>query len=202
MNNNYIAMHSTISTNCYGNDFPTREVYDIARRSVEVCARSKGWYLRAIEIDDVIQDTVIKAFQYWNTFNPERAQLKTWVSRIAVQRLSDALKKEKGLTPLEYHSKEGDSYIRFDRTYDVGYEADRGLESYETMESISEAINSIPGNQKRILELSLDEDLKPRQMAERVGCSADAAAVLLCRARKAVRKRLGHEFMDEQGFAA
>lgn len=50
--------------------------------------------------------------------------------------------------------------------------------------------------------LSVDEGLKPRHMAEQIGCSAGAASTLLCRARKSVAKGLGKDFFAGYGFAA
>ena len=40
------------------------------------------------------------------------------------------------------------------------------------------------------------------EMAELIGCTADAAATLLCRARKALKKVLGSSFLAEYGIAA
>ena len=56
-------------------------------------------------------------------------------------------------------------------------------------------------NQRYILDLHL-QGLKPKKMAEQIGCTPGAAATLLCRARKALARELGWEFLSEYGYCA
>lgn len=44
--------------------------------------------------------------------------------------------------------------------------------------------------------------MKPKKMAEQIGCTADAAATLLHRARKTLKRMLGTRFLAEYGIAA
>ena len=191
-------------TSINNNDFPAQEVCEIARKTIEICTGANGWYLRVITVDDLVQETALKALQYWDTFDRSKSKLETWVSRLARQRLADAVKRERGMVPLEHRKRDGKEYVyyRYIDGIAPGYEADREMETREAVDLIQEAIDALPESQGNILGLSMDEGLKPRHIAERTGYTADAATVLLCRARKAVRRRLGDEFLSEHGFAA
>ena len=63
------------------------------------------------------------------------------------------------------------------------------------------AIGSLSENYRFIISLQM-EGMKPKKMAELIGCTADAAATLLCRARKALKRMLGTRFLAEYGIAA
>ena len=105
--------------------------------------------------------------------------------------------------PLESVNTKGDEYIDSGIEFAAGgYGADREIESKESVNRINSVVDSLPENQGYILSLSMNEGFKPRHMAEEIGCSAGAASTLLCRARKAVAKGLGRDFLAENGFAA
>ena len=82
-----------------------------------------------------------------------------------------------------------------------GYSADREVEGSEAMDRIENAISSLNENYQFIISLQL-EGLKPKKMAELIGCTANAASTLLCRARKALKKVLGSSFLAVYGIAA
>ena len=81
-----------------------------------------------------------------------------------------------------------------------GDSADRETEGSEAMDRIMEAIGSLKENHRLIITLQL-EGMKPKKMAEIIGCSADAASTLLFRARKALKRELGKSFLADYGIA-
>ena len=112
------------------------------------------------------------------------------------------IKRRVAFEPLESRNWDGDDYIDSDIELAAGgCGANSEVESSEAMERIQRAIDSLNENQRFILSLHLG-GLKPRHMAELIGCTADAAATLLCRARKALKRALGRTFLAEYGIAA
>ena len=207
MEKNYTPNNATVSTNSFDSNFPAREIMDLATKSCQVCRNTRVWRMCEEDLEDLIQDTVYKAVKYWNSFDPSKSHLGTWVSRIARNCWNDAYRKEMRrlgiFEPLVSENKEGDEFIDSEIEFAAGgYSADRELESREAVDRINSVVDSLPENQGYILSLSANEGLKPRHMAEQIGCSAGAASTLLCRARKAVAKRLGKDFLADHGFAA
>ena len=153
----------------------------------------------------MFQDSILKALKYCKRFDPTKAQAKTWASRIAFNAQRDAFRE---------HNKHLARFVRpealdedgepdgsfFDEVSD-GYAADREVEGNEAVERIMNAIGSLNENYQFIISLQM-EGMKPKKMAELIGCTADAAATLLCRARKALKKVLGKRFLAEYGIAA
>ena len=207
MENNYNTTNATVSTNSFDSNFPEVEIMDLARKSCQVYRNTRDWRMCEEDLEDLIQDTVYKAVKYWNSFDPSKSLLGTWVSRIARNCWNDAYRKEMRrldtFEPLVSENKEGDEYIDSEIEFAAGgYSADRELESKEAVDRINSVVDSLPENQGYILSLSVNEGLKPRHMAEQIGCSAGAASTLLCRARKTVAKGLGKDFLADYGFAA
>lgn len=207
MENIYTTNNATVTTNSYGTDLPAREIMDLASKSCQVYRNTRGWRMSAEDLEDLIQDTAYKAVKYWNSFDPSKSQLGTWVSWIARNCWNDAYRKEMRrldtFDPLESVNTKGDEYIDSGIEFAAGgYGADREIESKESVNRINSVVDSLPENQGYILSLSMNEGFKPRHMAEEIGCSAGAASTLLCRARKAVAKGLGRDFLAENGFAA
>ena len=100
------------------------------------------------------------------------------------------------------YNQNGDEYIDpAIESMTGGHEASREMESREAIDRINAAMASL--SEKFQLVLSLCEDgMKPRHMAELIGCTPDAAATLLCRARKALKNALGSKFLSQYGIAA
>lgn len=205
MKNIYTTTNATFTT-ANGETVSYQEIFDAIRASVENYGKTRGRLLDAEDLEDLFQDSVLKALKYCGKFDPSKAQVKTWASRIAENGQKDAfkrvIKRRVASEPLEACNWDGDEYI--DPHVMVaagGCGAESEVESSEAMERILRAIDSLNENQRFILSLHRD-GMKPRDMAELIGCTADAAATLLCRARKALKRALGRTFLAEYGIAA
>jgi RNA polymerase sigma factor (sigma-70 family) len=205
MKNIYTTTNATFTT-ANGETVSYQEIFDAVRTSVEIYGKTKGCLLDAKDLEDLFQDSILKALKYYGSFDSSKARINTWASRIAENCQKDAFKKvirrRIAFEPLECRNWNGDEYIDSDIEFAAnGYEADDEVESSEAMERIQRAIDSLNENQRFILSLHLG-GMKPRHMAELIGCTADAAATLLCRARKALKRVLGRTFLSEYGIAA
>ena len=204
MKNIYTNTYATFTT-ANGETVSYQEIFESVRKSVETYGKAGGRDLSAEELEDLFQDSILKALKYCNRFDPAKAQAKTWANRIAFNAQRDAFRE---------HNKHLARFVRpealdedgepdgsfFDEVSD-GYSADREVEGNEAMDRIENAISSLNENYQFIISLQL-EGLKPKKMAKLIGCTADAASTLLCRARKALKRVLGKRFLAGYGIAA
>ena len=182
------------------------EILDAINKQVEIYGNTKGRELSADDLADIRQEALLKAVKYSGSFDPAKASVKTYASRIALNCCKDAMqrfKKEQGLfTPLSVHNQEGeeiDQDALSQYAADGCYAADFEMESEESLDRIHSAIDSLSENQRYILSLHM-EGKKPKEMAEEIGCPASVVYTLLCRARKALRSELGQDFLSQNGF--
>ena len=183
-----------------------QEIFESIRKSVEIYGKKAGRPLGPEALEDLFQDAVEKALRYHKSFDPGKAQAKTWASRIAANCQTDAyvahMTRSTRFVPMVSKNRKGDEYILPEaESFGAGAEAWRGAETNEAVERIEKAMDSLNENYRFIISLHL-EGLKPKDMAQLIDCTADAAATLLCRARKALKKALGRTFLDGYGIAA
>ncbi len=194
MKNIYTNTHATFTT-ADGETVSYQEIFESVRTNVEIYGRNGGRDLSAEELEDLFQDSILRALKYCKSFDFSKARPKTWAGKIAFNTQRDAYKA---------HNRQIATYVpeeSFSNRLSGGYQADREVEGNEAMRRIRKAISSLSENHRFIISLQL-EGMKPRKMAELIGCSADAAATLLCRARKALKKLLGPRFLAEYGITA
>ena len=201
---NYTNTNATFTT-VNGETVSYQEIFDSVKRSVEIYGKTGGRDLSAEELEDLFQDSILKALKYCNRFDPTKAQAGTWASRIAFNAQRDAFREHnkriaRFVRPQAF-DKDGEPEGSFFDNVPGGYSADRELEGSEAMDRIVKAIGSLNENYQFIISLQL-EGMKPKKMAELIGCSADAASTLLFRARQALKKVLGRRFLAEYGIDA
>ena len=204
MENIYTNTNATFTT-ANGETVSYQEVFESVRKSVEIYGKAGGRDLSAEELEDLFQDSILKALKYCGAFDSSKSQARTWAGRIAFNAQRDAYREHnkqiaKFVHPNTLSDEEGLNVSFFDRVAG-GYSADREVEGNEAVERIMNAIGSLNENYQFIISLQM-EGMKPKKMAELIGCTADAAATLLCRARKALKKVLGKRFLAEYGIAA
>ena len=206
MENIYTNTNATFTT-ANGETVSYQEIFESVRKSVEIYGKAGGRDLSAEELEDLFQDSILKALKYCNRFDPAKAQAKTWANRIAFNAQRDAFREHnkhlaRFVRPWGDRSEDEElDYSSFFDNLPGGYSADRGVEGSEAMDRIENAISSLNENYQFIISLQL-EGLKPKKMAELIGCTADAASTLLCRARKTLKKVLGSSFLAVYGIAA
>lgn len=178
-----------------------------AQKSCQILANKGSRWMSEDDLEDLFQDTVLKAVKYWNSYSPDKSKLGAWVNSIAVNCYKDTLKKEMRrravFIPLETTNEEGDVYI--DPAIEAsacGCETCCEVESNEALDHIREAVYSVSGKPGDMLRLNLKEDLSTREMADLTGCSSGVVSTSLSRGRAAVRARLGDDFLREYGHVA
>lgn len=205
---NYEKTNAAVSTNLFGNDTLINEILSAVHKCNEYYARTGGRYLTKEDLEELNSKTIEKILESLHTYDPTKSKLSTWVSKLARNCQVDAFREAKKRRSMfvsydsTYVDEEGDEHI--DSSIECamsGFEADRELESREAVSHILLVLDTLNPKQREVVDLTMDE-VKPRQMADQLGCSPNAAATRLCKARQNVKQRLGEDFFADNDFAA
>lgn len=183
-----------------------QDIIDAAATAAEILYRKNRKRVPTLEMSDLFSETVCRAIAGIRRFDSDRACLKTWVSRIALNYLIDFEGREKRRTSLFCSSSEvderGEDYVSPQIAGYRGdeFEADRDLRTKETLDEIDGSVAKQPESRRMVLKLAAD-GFKPREIAEITGWDANKVSVLLCRGRKALARSLSGT-LKEMGIAA
>ena len=205
MKNIYTNTNSTF-TAANGETVRYSEVFEAIRKSVEFYGRTMGRDLSEEELEDLFGDCVLKAIKYSGSYDPSKSTPKAWARQIVANTQKDAYRRHcrdaaMFIHPISYRNSEDEAAESYFDTVSGGRRADQEIETREALERIYGALGPLSDRQRRVMALQIDT-IKPKKMAEIIGCTPDAASILLHRARKAVRKTLGKGFLSENGIAA
>jgi RNA polymerase sigma factor (sigma-70 family) len=198
---------SATFTTSDGQTLSYQELFDAIKTSVEVYGKRGGRMFSKEDLEDLFQDSIVKALTYIGSYDSRRSQLKTWASRLTANCARDAfrriMKHRSMFESYDSQYKDDEDYVDPEIAGYRGdeFEADRDLLYEETENQLENAKSSLNDNYQYILELK-SEELKPKQMAKVIGCTPGAASTLLCRSRKALAGKLGSAFMAEYGIAS
>lgn len=159
--------------------------------------------------EDLFQEAALGIIRSRAGFDPERGNRcpQAYGAMAARNCAKDAYAKagRRGipLSSLEVQDEDGDTCvpIRIAGYRGDEYEADRALTAEEVRAYVEEKLLSL--NERYCTAIRLGRSgLKPRHMAVLLGCTPSVASLTLHRARKALRRALGAEFLSEYGLCA
>jgi RNA polymerase sigma factor (sigma-70 family) len=141
------------------------------------------------EIDDLTQETFIKAFASLKSFNEDYA-FSTWLYKIATNNCIDYIRKKKLQTysidkPIE--SVESDFSFELP---DTTYEPDRDIIQRQRSTLIEEAIASLPEKYRRVIILRHTEEKDYAEIAKILHLPIGTVKAHLFRAREMLNKYL------------
>lgn len=157
------------------------------------------------DIEDIAGEVIFRACRSYDRFDSEKSSLKTWVSRIALNCVKDTLDyrmKRIGLSePMysesakedddEYNKVEtSDSKKGFDTSvWDLvsEYSADKEINQKEFEEEVMGKVGKLSDKNQKFFSMLVDEELTPKEMAEREGCTANAASKRIWDIRQALK---------------
>jgi RNA polymerase sigma-70 factor (ECF subfamily) len=142
------------------------------------------------DIDDVTQETMIKAFSRLDNFSQD-AQFSTWCVVIAKTTALDLLRSQKRtqevvVASIDEPMKSPNGGAR--RTIDVGYE-DRTAEQNLAYADVHEGIEKLSTTHRLVLRMYLD-DKTNNEIATVLGTSLGNAKIILARAKKSLREAI------------
>lgn len=140
------------------------------------------------EAADQVQETFVKAFRNLGTFDTRRP-LAPWLYRIARNNCLDALRR-RGANPVATESQlstgDDDMPSPLQTAADESTQADPGAvaESIELSAGIAEALGTLDGKYREVIELYHFEELTYEEIAEVLGIPLGTVMTRLFRARK------------------
>jgi RNA polymerase sigma-70 factor (ECF subfamily) len=141
------------------------------------------------EIEDLIQEVFIKAFNSLRNYSQEYA-FSTWIYRIAINNTIDYLRKKKLETfSIDIDSEEDDDRPKFEIP-DSSYSADANIILEQRQQIINDAINSLPEKYRKVIELRHKEELSYEEISEILNLPIGTVKAHLFRARELLNKYL------------
>ena len=162
-----------------------------ARRLAAFAARRCG--LDAADIEDVVQNSLIKAVRSLASFRGEAAVF-TWLCEICRHELAD-LHRKAARRPV-HDSLDAIPFVR-DAVLQLQTPSDQepsaALEASARNGAVASALNGLPERYARALELKYGDALSVQEIGQLLGLTTIAAQSLLARARDAFRQRWSQE---------
>lgn len=184
-----------------------QDLINACRTSAEVFFHRCRKSLPTLDLEDYFLDVFDKALSGLSGFDSRKASLKTWVSKIAWNRLLDFVDSEKRRTslfsPFTMTDEEGDEYVAPQISGYRGdeFEADRELLTAEAIDTVEKACSKLCESRRLVVELT-KEGYKPREIAMITGWTPEKVYGALCWGRSLLVHSLGREFLQENGIAA
>ena len=139
---------------------------------------------------DLAQEVFIRVWQAAKTYRPE-AKFTTWLYRITANLCFNELKSSRRRKWFSFHrSDEEGEYTLEETLADRAPSAEDLLLEKERSRQISDALQSLPDNQRMALVLKRYDDLSYAEIAQIIGCSVSAVESLLVRAKKTLQEKL------------
>jgi RNA polymerase sigma-70 factor (ECF subfamily) len=154
--------------------------------------------MNAEDAKDLLQDTYLKAYQFWNKFE-EGTNIKGWLYRIMKNSYINLYRKKTSEPKkLEYDearfSYDTPPYRLFDTKYQNGKPFDEVFG-----DEIARSIESLPSDFRTIVLLSDVEELKYAEIAKVIACPVGTVRSRLHRGRKALQQKL-FNFATDNGY--
>ena len=128
------------------------------------------------DAEDLVQETLLKAWSSASSFNPRKAKLTTWLHRILRNRFIDTTRKG--------HIEVAEE-VRLDDVTE-GFH-DSNAETADAGDTLDQLIGRLPESQRSALLLSHAQGFSNQQIAHILGVSVRATESLLARARGNLR---------------
>jgi RNA polymerase sigma-70 factor (ECF subfamily) len=139
---------------------------------------------------DLAQEVFIRVWQAAKTYKPE-AKFTTWLYRITANLCLNELKSARRKKWFSFLQSDEDSGNTLEETLsDGGPSAEDFLLSKERSRQISDALQSLPENQRMALVLKRYDGLSYEEVAQIIGCSVSAVESLLVRAKRTLQEKL------------
>jgi RNA polymerase sigma-70 factor (ECF subfamily) len=140
------------------------------------------------EADTITQDTFIQAYMHLARFQG-RSEFETWLTRIAINRSRDWLRRRKFVGLFTHDDRDDDVEYVFEPVDDRP-DAERQLMSHQIRAAILRAERTLSSQQKIIFRLRHYENHSLEEIAELLGLRSGTVRAHLFRAIHKVRKEL------------
>ncbi|MFD0860325.1 sigma-70 family RNA polymerase sigma factor [Roseovarius aquimarinus] len=141
------------------------------------------------DAEDVTQEALLRLWRIAPEWEAGRAQVSTWLYRVAANLCTDRLRRRARLSPLEGAAEPADPAPG----------ADARIEARERQDALGAALMDLPERQRLAVVLRHIEELPNPEIAATMGVSVKAVESLTARGRAALGRALGHR-KEELGY--
>jgi RNA polymerase sigma-70 factor (ECF subfamily) len=141
------------------------------------------------EAKDLAQEVFVRVWQAAKSYKAQ-AKFSTWIYRIAVNLCLNELKSSGRRKWISRFSGEEEQEVGIETLSDQSASAEDLLLAGERSRKISEALQSLPKNQRMALIMKKYDDLPYREIARILDCSVSAVESLLARAKENLYEKL------------
>jgi len=155
-----------------------------------------------MEADGVTQDTFVQAYTSLARFEA-RAEFETWLTRIAINRARDVLRRRRFVSLFTSHDALGEDGENGEPVFEAVDERpnqERQLAATQIRVAISRAESKLSAQQKLIFRLRHYENLSLEDIADHLGLRAGTVRAHLFRAIHKIRKELAGWRNPAQGM--
>ena len=139
---------------------------------------------------DLAQEVFIRVWQGAKRYEP-KAKFTTWVYRITANLCFNELKSSRRKKWFSFNWSDEDGKHTFEETLaDSTPSTEDLLLEKERNRQISDALQSLPENQRMAMILKRYDDLSYQEIGQIIGCSVSAVESLLVRAKRALQEKL------------
>lgn len=142
-----------------------------------------------MEADTVTQDAFVQAYTSLARFEA-RAEFETWLTRIAINRARDVLRRRRFVSLFTSHDAEDDNGEPVFEPVDERPDQERQLAATQIRVAITRAETKLSAQQKLIFRLRHYENLSLEDIADHLGLRAGTVRAHLFRAIHKIRKEL------------
>ncbi|GHU09478.1 RNA polymerase sigma factor [Betaproteobacteria bacterium] len=142
------------------------------------------------EVEDVSQETFIKAYRALPTFRGESA-FYTWLYRIGVNTVKNYMlaKGRRAPTSTEFDADEAESFEDAEHLHDINT-PERLLQSKQIGQTVNAAMNALPEELRDSIVLREIEGLSYEEIAAQMDCPIGTVRSRIFRAREAIAEKL------------
>lgn len=185
------------------------DIFEGIGKNVRYYGAHGGKDMSKEDLEDIFQDSALRVVASHENFDLDKCHgvPQAYGIQVANFRERDAFiraqKFRNTFEPLVKADKDGKEYEpqRILGSSGDEYEPDSQIESKEAQSYIWDKIDSLSEKYRRVLALAADGH-KPREMAKILGCDSQQVSMILFRARKALKKALGPDFLRRYGCCA
>lgn len=152
-----------------------------------------------MEADGVTQDTFVQAYTSLARFEA-RAEFETWLTRIAINRARDVLRRRRFVSLFSSHDAEDENGEPVFEPVDERPNQERQLAASQIRVAIGRAESKLSAQQKLIFRLRHYENLSLEAIADHLGLRAGTVRAHLFRAIHKIRKELAGWRAPAQGI--
>jgi len=139
---------------------------------------------------DLAQEVFLKVWQSAQNYEP-KAKFTTWIYRITANLCFNELKSAHRKKWFSFNRSDEDGEHTLEETLaDTAPSAEDLLLEKERSLQISDALQSLPENQRMALILKRYDDFSYQEIAQIIGCSVSAVESLLVRAKRTLQEKM------------